>query len=69
VSAALDAVPDPVNGLSIYPGRGGSAGPVERRHPRPVLGAGAAALPVPDEPRLVAFPDERAGEPLTVLAF
>lgn len=51
VQAALDAVPDPVSGLLIYRGRGGSsARPIPRR-PRPLAGAGAAALPVPvDEP-------------------
>lgn len=48
VRAALDAVPDPVNGLMIYPGRGGSAGQVLPRRPRPVAGAGA--VPVPREP-------------------
>jgi hypothetical protein len=46
VCAALDAVPDPVNGLMIYPGRGGSSGRVEPRRPRPVRGAGAAPIPV-----------------------
>jgi hypothetical protein len=45
VRAALDAVPDPVKGLLIYPGRGGSAGRVQRRRPRPTVGAGAAPLP------------------------
>jgi hypothetical protein len=45
VRAALDAVPDPVNGLLIYPGRGGSSGRVEPRRPRPIAGAGAATLP------------------------
>jgi hypothetical protein len=69
VSAALDAVPDPINGLLIYPGRGGSAGAGSRRQPRPHLGAGAAALPMPEEPRLVAFPDERPGELLSVASF
>jgi len=48
VRAALDAVPDPVNGLLIYPGRGGSAGRTQPRRPRPVAGAGAA--PLPEEP-------------------
>lgn len=48
VRAALDAVPDPVNGLLIYPGRGGSSGRVEPRRPRPIAGAGAA--PLPEEP-------------------
>ena len=46
VRAALDAVPDPVNGLMVYPGRGGSSGRVQPRRPRPIAGAGAAALPI-----------------------
>jgi hypothetical protein len=54
VRAALDAVPDPVNGLLVYPGRGGSAGSVKPRRPRPVAGAGAAPLPVEDAPILHA---------------
>jgi hypothetical protein len=45
VRAALDAVPDPINGLMIYPGRGGSSGRVEPRRPRPIAGAGAATIP------------------------
>jgi hypothetical protein len=48
VRAALDAVPDPINGLMVYPGRGGSSGRVAPRRPRPVAGAGAA--PIPREP-------------------
>jgi hypothetical protein len=47
--AALDAVPDPVSGLILYKGRGGSSGRVEPRRPRPLSGSGAAALPLPDE--------------------
>jgi hypothetical protein len=51
VQAALDAVPDPVNGLLVYRGRGGGAGSISPRKPRPVTGAGAVALPEPgDEP-------------------
>ena len=51
VQAALDAVPDPVNGLLVYRGRGGGAGATSPRRPRPVTGAGAMALPEPgDEP-------------------
>ncbi|GAA3343544.1 hypothetical protein GCM10020358_43210 [Amorphoplanes nipponensis] len=50
VRAALDAVPDPVNGLLVYPGRGGSSGRAQPRRPRPVTGAGAAALPIEPEP-------------------
>jgi len=54
VRAALDAVPDPVNGLLIYRGRGGrSAGSREPRRPRPSPAAGAMARPEPtEEPRL-----------------
>jgi len=51
VRAALDAVPDPVNGLLVYRGRGGGAGVVSPRKPRPVAGAGAMALPEPDAER------------------
>jgi hypothetical protein len=46
--AALDAVPDPVGGLLVHRGRGGSAGDRRFRRPRPTLGAGALALPVPE---------------------
>jgi len=51
VRAALDAVPDPINGLLVYPGRGGSSGRVEPRRPRPRTGAGAAAMPI--EPEII----------------
>jgi hypothetical protein len=51
VRAALDAVPDPVNGLLIYRGRGGGAGSPSPRHPRPAAGAGAVELPEPDAQR------------------
>ena len=36
-----------MSGLIIYKGRGGSAGWVSPRKPRPLSGAGAAALPLP----------------------
>ena len=49
VQIALDAVPDPVGGLLIYRGRGGSSGSTRPRRPRPLVGSGAAALPVPVE--------------------
>jgi hypothetical protein len=49
VRAALDAVPDPVNGLLVYRGRGGGAGAGSPRRPRPAAGAGAIALPEPGE--------------------
>jgi hypothetical protein len=53
VRAALDAVPDPVNGLLIYRGRGGGAGATAPRRPRPTAGAGAMQLPEPDTDRAV----------------
>jgi hypothetical protein len=48
VKAALDAVPDPVNGILMYPGRGGSSGAPVPRKPKPAPAAAAAALPEPD---------------------
>jgi hypothetical protein len=47
VVAALDVVPNPVSGLLFYRGWGGSSSPREPRRPRPLAGAGAAALPLP----------------------
>jgi hypothetical protein len=46
--AALDAVPDPVNGVLVYPHRGGGSGSRHPRRPRPILISDAAALPEPD---------------------
>ena len=47
--AALDNTPDP-SAVIVYRGRGGSAGTHEPRRPRPLIGSGAAALPLPFEP-------------------
>ncbi|MDE3205166.1 MAG: hypothetical protein KGQ66_13225 [Acidobacteriota bacterium] len=47
VRAALDAVPDPLTGLIVYRGRGGSSGSPFPRKPRPLIGSGSAALPLP----------------------
>ena len=47
VAVALDAVPDPVSGLIVYRGRGGSSGASKPRKPRPLIGSGANALPLP----------------------
>lgn len=47
VEAALDAVPNPVSGLLIYRGRGGTSWSRQPRRPRPLSGAGAASLPLP----------------------
>jgi hypothetical protein len=55
VVAALDATPDPINGVLIYPGRGGSSGANVPRRPKPRLGAGAAPIPAsPPELAVVA---------------
>ena len=53
IRAALDAVPDPVNGLLVYRGRGGGAGPRKPRKPRPAPGSSALARPEPREQRRV----------------
>jgi hypothetical protein len=53
VRAALDAVPDPVNGLLVYRGRGGGAGARKPRRPRPSVGAGALELPEPDDDEIL----------------
>lgn len=50
VKAALDAVPDPVNGLFFYPGRGGSSSAAVPRRPKPAPIAAAAAVPEPEGP-------------------
>lgn len=48
VQAALDAVPNPAFGLITHRGRGGTSGARLPRRPRPITGAGAASLPIPD---------------------
>ena len=53
VQSALDAVPDPVNGLIVYSGRGGSSGARRPRRPRPSAGAGAIELPEPKDERVL----------------
>jgi hypothetical protein len=60
VTAALDNVPDPVNGLFVHRGRGGSAGSDRPRRRPPLLGSGAAALPMPDAYRFFDDDNDRA---------
>jgi len=55
VVAALDAVPDPMRGLFVYPGRGGSASSRQPRRPRPIAGAGAAPLPRTEDTRPIVL--------------
>ena len=47
VRAALEDVPDPVNGLLIYRGRGRGAGARKPRRPKPAPSASAIELPDP----------------------
>jgi len=54
VQAALDAVPDRVNGLLVYRGRGGGAGALVPRRPRPAPVADAAPWPEPDDTPFLA---------------
>ena len=61
VRTALDAVPNPVSGVLIYRGRGGSSGASFPRRPRPLAGSGAAALPLPLED--VVFGDAAVDAP------
>jgi hypothetical protein len=53
VRAALDGVPDPVNGLLIYRGRGGAAGSPKPRKPKPAPSAAALELEEPREHRWI----------------
>ncbi len=48
VRAALDAVPDPVNGLLVYRGRGGGAPVRQPRTPKPTPSASAVSRPEPE---------------------
>lgn len=52
VQSALDAVPDPANGLLVYRGRGGGAGARQPKRPKPSAGAGAIELPEPADQRI-----------------
>ena len=55
VVASLDAVPDRVSGLMVYRGRGGGAGALVPRRPRPKPVAGSAEWPAPEEFRFLAI--------------
>ena len=56
VRAALDGVPDPVNGLIIYRGRGGASGARKPNKPKPAPGAAALELEEPREERRIRLP-------------
>jgi hypothetical protein len=63
VQAALDAVPDPVRGLYVYPGRGGGALFRVRRPHRPTPLAGAAAVEEPREEHYLDIAPRPTEEP------
>jgi hypothetical protein len=63
VRAALDAVPDPVNGLLIYRGRGGTSAAGKPRRPRPAPTASAVALPEPESARMLDVTSISAAQP------
>ncbi|MGZ4545467.1 MAG: hypothetical protein ACXVXT_08745 [Blastococcus sp.] len=70
--AALDAAPDPVNGVLVYPHRGGGSGSRQPRRPGPRPVSDAAALPEPDPdadadrivPCTAWLPGDRGADPL-----
>ena len=59
VELALAAVPDPVQGVIIYRGRGGESGTRKPRKPRPLIGSGAAELPLPMDEEWMVFKESR----------
>jgi hypothetical protein len=61
--AALDATPDPVHGIAVYPHRGGGSGSRQPCRPRPVTVGGAAALPEPDPEADRVLPCRAVAEP------
>lgn len=66
--AALDAAPDPVNGLLVHRGHGGASGDRSPRRPRNTPGAGAAVLPEPGAGDLAPEPLDHAARPAGGLA-
>jgi hypothetical protein len=68
IRAALDAVPDPLGGLIVYRGRGGSSGARKPRKPRPMIGSGAAALPLPLDEEWLHWRGEQGQAPLLFAA-
>jgi len=48
VRAALDAAPDPVNGMWVYSGRGGSSASRVPRRPKPRSQSDGAPMPEPE---------------------
>lgn len=68
VRAALDAVPDPLNGLLIYRGRGGTSASGKPRRPRPAPSASSLALPEPTETLILDLTGAAPAEPASTVA-
>lgn len=66
VRTCLDAVPDPVNGLLIYRGRGGGASTREPRRPKRPPAAGAMELPETIEDSYLDLTDTSPPDSVTV---
>ncbi len=64
VRAALDAVPDRVNGLLVYRGRGGGADARQPRRPKPAPSASAVSLPEPEAEPYLNLSGTSAPEPV-----
>ena len=67
VRGALDSVPDPVNGLLIYRGRGGAAGSRNPRKPKPAPSAAALELEEPRKTRRIRLRSRAAERGFTEL--
>lgn len=65
VRGALDAAPDPVNGLLIYRGRGGASGSRKPRKPKPAPSAAALELEEPEQERRIDLRAVEAGREVT----
>jgi hypothetical protein len=61
-------VPDPVNGLLIYRGRGGTSASGKPRRPRPAPAAGAMALPLPADDIYTDLTNSAPAEPAGLVA-
>lgn len=66
--AALEATPDPVNGLLVHRGHGGAAGDRSPRRPRITPSAGAVVLPEPGADDFCLEPLCNAAQPSGGLA-
>ena len=69
VEAALDQVPDRISGLFVHRGRGGTDPALFPARPRPIRGAGGAALPIPVEELVLELRPSRREGPVTEFVF